>query len=184
MAHFSLIGIQAIDPGGRKVTLPRSARRRFSRSIQRILRETSLCSIATLTPGGYPHINTAYFAVSEGFELYFLSHPGSRHCRNLSKFPSAAVTVFSSGQRWTAPGRGLQLFGRCAQARGRHADAAEQAYGKRFPAHARWKAALEGDSPARAYRFYRFVVSALKILDERTFGDGVFVSARVGRRRR
>jgi uncharacterized protein YhbP (UPF0306 family) len=184
MTDFSLIAVQAVNAAGRRVTLPRVARRRLSRIVHQMLRENVLCSIATVTPANHAHINTAYFAYSDGLELYFLSHPNSLHCRNLSKVPSVAATVMSSDQRWTAPGRGLQLFGRCIQARGRYADAAERVYGKRFSAYARWKASVEADSPGRDYRFYRLVVSALKILEERALGDGVFVRAGVRRTRR
>ena len=150
-------------------------------SIFAILETSALCSIATVTTDDRAHINTAYFSYSDGFELYFLSHPHSLHCRNLSVNSSMAMTAFSSVQQWTDPGRGLQLFGTCRQAAGSHAEEAEQLYAARFQAYANWKATLEEGDLAREYRFYRFSVSSLKILDEKNFGDAVFIHASVRR---
>lgn len=180
MARPRLTEIQAIDPAYEPV-VSRITPSRLWRAVHRVLRESPLCSIATVTPVGRPHVNTAYFAFSEEMVLYFLSHPSSLHCRNLSRNASSAVTVFASHQGWATPGRGLQLFGRCARAMGRHARDGRLAYGKRFRAYERWRANLRPDSPGRDYCFYRFVVSTLKILDERQFGGGVFIEARVGR---
>ncbi|SRR6266581_4862711 len=126
----------------------------------------------------------ARFAFSEPFELVFLSHPGSGHSRNLSRDGSAAAAVFASRQNWGGPDRGVQLFGHCRQVTGRRAPTVERLYAQRFRAYTRRKAALGAEPVGREYRFYRFVASALKILDERQFGDGVLIKMNVGRRSR
>jgi len=154
---------------------------RVRRSVFAILESNVLCSIATVTPEGHPHINSAYFGYSDDLELYFLSHPGSLHCRNLSRNASMAMTVFNSAQRWTEPGQGLQLFGTGARADGRAAEDAERIYGRRFPAYASWKAALAADDLSREYRFYRFDVGTVRILDEKNLGDAVWVRVSVRR---
>lgn len=154
----------------------------------RILRNNVLCSIATVR-GNRAHINTAYFAYSPALELYFLSAPDSVHCRNLEANPSMAMTVFSSAQTWGKPDRGIQLFGVARKARGREAEVARRWYAKRFRAYA---LTVTGTSEAnrrqtrqlQSYRFYRFVPTKVKVLDEREFGDGVFVVAAIPRRRR
>jgi uncharacterized protein YhbP (UPF0306 family) len=150
-------------------------------SIFRILSNNMLCSIATVTPEGRPHINTAYFSYSDALELIFLSHPDSMHCRNLSGDSSIAMAVFSSAQQWIDPGQGIQLFGTCEQTSGSFVDKAERSYAKRFDAYTSWKEKLKGDDLARQYRFYLFLVTGVKILDERAFGDAVFVRASVQR---
>ena len=152
---------------------------RIWRSIARALAESPLCAWATVTGSRQPHINTAYFAYSEDLDLYFLSHPSSTHCRNVSANPSMAVAVFASTQSWTSPGLGLQLFGRCEPATGMHSEAAERLYGLRFPAHAAWKDTLKPGETAFAYRFYRFVPEMIKILDEAEFGDAVWLALRL-----
>ncbi len=152
-----------------------------SASVFRILASNMLCSMATVTPQGHPHINTAYFSYSDSLQLFFLSHPGSVHCQNLAREPSLAMTVFSSAQQWTNPDEGIQLFGICEEARGSLIDEAERSYANRFQAYASWKGALKGDDSARQYRFYLFRVAAVKLLDERSFGDAVFVRASINR---
>jgi uncharacterized protein YhbP (UPF0306 family) len=158
------------------------------RSILGILRENTLCSMATVAPGNRAHINTAYFCYSAQLELYFLSDPEAQHCKNLERNPSLAMTIFSSSQKWGNPDRGLQLFGTCRRVDGRPAEEAAHWYGTRFPAFGKW---LKGASDAdrrqaallRSYAFHRFLPKRIKILDEREFGGGVFVTAIVKRGR-
>lgn len=160
--------------------------RRVQRSLARILRENVLCSMSTIAPRHRAHINTAYFRYSRELELFFLSDPSSLHCRNVRGNPSIAMAVFRSDQPWDKPGRGVQLFGRCSEVRGRKAKEAEELCGERFPAygrHLRGKSVEDRRMAAglRAYRFYRFVPRTVKILDEAEFGGGVFVVADVER---
>ncbi len=155
---------------------------RIRRSISRILRENVLCSISTVAANNRAHINTAYFCYTPDFALYFLSDPDSRHCRNLARNPSLAMTIFTSAQDWG----GHQLFGSCRRTMGREARQAERFYAARFAAYAKW---MKGLTPAerrqaallRSYSFYRFLPSRIKILDEREFGGAIFVTATVVR---
>lgn len=154
---------------------------RVRRSLFRLLRENHLCAISTVSRNYRAHINTAYFCFSDELEVFFLSHPSSLHSRNLSTNPSMAIAIFSSSPEWAGRDHGVQLFGTCTQATGAQARKAERLYGKRFPAYARWKTGLRKGDQARDYRFYRFETNKLKLLDEKEFGDAVFVSAAVRR---
>ena len=178
MNSFWLKDIQPTDVTGTTLNNELSEEH-VRQSVLSILGANVLFSISTVTPKGRAHINTAYFSYSDTLELYFLSHPGSLHCRNLSRNASMAVTIFSSVQQWTDPGQGLQLFGACAVTSGASVEEAERAYRRRFPAYQNWKASLKNEDLAREYRFYRFDVASIKILDERNLGDAVFVSASV-----
>ena len=153
-----------------------------ARSVARVLKETGLCAWATVTKQGRAHINIGYFAQSPDFHLYLLSHPASLHCCNITTNASMAVAVFVSPQDWTAPGRGIQLFGLCTEVGGDDTDYAERVYSHRYTAYAAWKAALKPGDSAEQYRFYRFVPDRVKILDEAEFGNAVFVQAEVVRR--
>jgi len=138
--------------------------------------------MATVAAGRRAHINTAYFCSSADLDVYFLSDPSALHCRNLTTNPTMAITVFSSSQRWGHPDRGVQLFGTCREASARHAVEAERLYRQRFPAYGRWRRVNgAGNGGAFRYRFYHFAPRMVKILDERTFGAGVFVYAAVRR---
>ena len=176
------------------MTRLRTVRRAFSdprvqRSLRRILRENVLCSISTVTGGNQAHVNTAYFAYSPNLEFCFLSDVDSVHCRNVERNPSMAIAIFRSAQTWGKQNRGIQLFGVCRPASGRDAVRAESAYGKRFPAYLRYVRSTRGEdrrmgAQLQSYRFYRFVPSTVKILDENEFGGGVFVVASVRTRTR
>ncbi len=138
---------------------------------RRLLGASTLCAIATVSPGGRSHVSTAYFAWSRAFDVVWLSAPKALHSRNLRTNPSVAVAVYDSTLSWGGPDRGIQLFGSASELAGRAAVEAEQLYAKRFAASARMK--------GRVYRFYRFRPRRMKLFDEREFGSGVFVTARI-----
>jgi uncharacterized protein YhbP (UPF0306 family) len=167
-------GKGTLQTGLRELTAERARR-----SIIRVLDGIPLGAWATITSGGEAHVNTAYYSYSEDLVLYFMSHPQSLHCQNLSANSSMAVAIFASEQKWTDPGRGLQLFGRCDQLKGRDAEIAERTYGQRFRAYADWKGSLKPGDAALDYRFYRFVPHRVKVLDEAEFGDAVWVELQV-----
>lgn len=155
--------------------IERSKRRisssRLAATARRLLDAAPLFALATVSPGGRAHVNTAYFAWSRSYDLVWLSAPEARHSRNLRANPSAAVAVFASRQSWGGKDRGIQLFGSAREVSGRDARAAQALYERRFPE--------SKGSDLDAYRFYRFRPRRLKLFDERTLGVGTFVTARV-----
>jgi uncharacterized protein YhbP (UPF0306 family) len=150
-------------------------------SIQSILRRNVLCSMATVTPGGIAHINTAYFAFSPKLEFCFFSFPDSRHARNLLRNSSMSMAVFDSNQHWGRPDRGLQLFGRCRVASALWKTRMTTLYAHRFPGFWKWQRAVEREGGAFPLNVYRFVPTELKLFDERIFGRGIFVRVRIPR---
>jgi uncharacterized protein YhbP (UPF0306 family) len=158
------------------MTIQRSGRRiaagRISTLTRELLGTSSLCAIASVSPGGRAHVNTAYFAAGPELELVWLSEPEARHSRNLRANPTVAIAVYDSMQSWGAPDRGIQLFGSARDVRGAVIEDCEALYQSRFPAY------REVDLPA--YRFYRFRPRRLKLFDELELGPAVFVTAKVG----
>ncbi len=169
------------DVRGRRLPSAPPTEQQVRGSVLGILRDTRLCSIATVTPRHRACISTAHFCYSAELELFFLSHPASHHSRNLAVNPSMAIAVFDSRQPWGGADRGVQLAGRCHQAAGSEIARAERLYGTRFTAYSQWRATSAEDAAAREYRFYRFVPTRVKILDEPAFGSAVFVEATVTR---
>jgi uncharacterized protein YhbP (UPF0306 family) len=176
-----LLDLESRNAAGMPVATVGLSDERMRTSLLGVLEKNVLCSMATATPENRAHINTAYFCYSEEFELFFLSHPNSLHCRNLMTNTSMAMNIFSSSQEWTGPDQGVQLLGTCSQVSGADERKAEQLYGVRFPAYAEWRRGLKDSDFARAYRFYRFIASSLKLLDEKEFGDAVFLCATIER---
>jgi uncharacterized protein YhbP (UPF0306 family) len=183
MKRVVLTIADAVDASGSGIEVPRISEERVRRSLFRILKSNVLCSMATITPDGRAHINTAYFSFTRDLVLYFLSHPRSTHCRNLATNPSIAFAVFSSRQIWSGPDQGLQLFGPCHQAERSHSKRATESYGKRFRQYRKWKSTLAPDDPAREYQWYEFVPNYIKVFDEKAFGETVFVCLNVERRK-
>ena len=143
---------------------------RLTAIARRLLDESKLCAIATVSSSRRPHINTAYFAWGSEFEIVWLSAPDATHSRNVRATGSAAIAVFRSTQTWGGSDRGIQLFGRARELRGRASLEAERLYAKRFRAY-------EGDLPA--FRFYRLATRRMKLFDERVLGGGTFVTVTV-----
>ena len=181
MREAKLVIVAMTDPAGMPITDERPSPRAVRASLFRMLRNNVLCSMATVTPEHRAHVNTAYFSYSDELELYFLSHPASRHCQNLEVNPSMAMTVFSSSQRWGGPDRGLQLFGTCKRASGATAIKAADSYTRRFAAFADWQESLSENDPGKSYAFYRFVVARVNVFDEQAWGKPVFVLASISR---
>lgn len=110
----------------------------------------------------------AVFYANEGFDLCFLSSPGSRHCTALRENPAAAATVQEDYADWRAI-RGVQLEGRVEALEGGEADRVRALYGARFPI-----ARPGDDTPApiaaalAKVRWYRFTASRVFWIDNAT----------------
>jgi uncharacterized protein YhbP (UPF0306 family) len=144
---------------------------RLASLARRLLDTSTLCAIATVSPPGRAHVNTAYFAWNRDLDLVWLSEPDAQHSRNLAANPTAAVAVYDSTQVWSGSDRGIQLFGSAREVRGSAARDAERLYAKRFPEFVPTKLS--------AYSFYRFRPRRVKLFDESELGAGVFVTASV-----
>jgi nitroimidazol reductase NimA-like FMN-containing flavoprotein (pyridoxamine 5'-phosphate oxidase superfamily) len=92
---------------------------------RRLLSASTLCAIATVSPGSRSHVNTAYFAWSRALDVVWLSAPEALHSRNVRTNPSVAVAVYDSTLSWGGPDRGIQLFGSASELAGRAALEAE-----------------------------------------------------------
>ena len=144
---------------------------RLAVTTRRLLNASTLCAIATVSPGNRAHVNTAYFAWSPEFDLVWLSEPRARHSRNIRANGTVAIAVYASSQSWGKPDRGIQLFGSAREVEGAAAERAGALYAGRFPEYPK--------ADLGAYRFYLFRPRRLKLFDERSLGGGVFVTARL-----
>lgn len=147
------------------------AAKRIVTVAQRLLDASPLCAIATVTPNGRAHVNTAYFAWSDDFRVVWLSEPGAVHSRNIQVNDSVAIAVYDSAQVWGRSDRGIQLFGRAHEVVRPDETNAEVLYAARFPDYQ--------VSRFSAYRVYVLQAQRLKLFDEDALGAGVFVTASV-----
>ena len=149
---------------------------RVAATAESLLEASTLCAIATVTPVGQPHFNTAYFAWARDLCLVWLSERGAQHSRNIRANSNASVAVYDWEQRWGGPDRGIQLFGTARELERPADSGAERLYAARFSDYRRQE--------LDAYRFYAFRPRRIKVFDESELGAGVLVTARLGRQRR
>ena len=154
----------------RRIAKHPSARRLVAMT-RRLLDQSTLCAIATASPASHAHVNTAYFAWSDRFDIVWLSAPEAHHSRNIRANPSAAVAVYDSTQTWGESDHGMQLFGRARELKGRAAAAAQRLYAARFDAY---------QFDLEAYRFYRLRPTRIKLFDEHALGGATWVTVAVG----
>ena len=74
----------------------------------------------------------AVFYVNEGFNLFFLSLPSSRHALNLEANPWVSATVQEDYRNWHEI-KGIQLEGKAIRIEGVEQAAAAVRYGLKFP---------------------------------------------------
>jgi uncharacterized protein YhbP (UPF0306 family) len=145
----------------------RVAAARIAKLARDLLDASTLCAIATVSPGGKAYVNTAYFAWSPELDVVWLSDPQARHSRNVRANGSVAIAVYDSSQTWGRPDRGIQLFGSARE----DDDDAEAIYAGRFREY-------DADD-FDAYCLYRFRPRRIKLFDEPNLGSATFVTARV-----
>lgn len=74
----------------------------------------------------------AVYYVNDGYTLYFLSAPHTRHCQHIAQNPLVAATIQENYQKWTEI-KGIQLQGVCSPIKGAERDQAIQLYAQKFP---------------------------------------------------
>jgi uncharacterized protein YhbP (UPF0306 family) len=152
----------------------------LNKSIFDLLKKSTQCSIATTWNNDLNYINTVYFSFNKNLELFFLSDPRTQHCRNILKNSWVSIAVSDSRQVWQEPKQGLQLFGTCRMTRGTSKIRAEYNYIKRFIGYRDWiKILTEKERRAFTSKFFIIKVEWLKIFDEPTFGEEVYITLKI-----
>ena len=131
----------------------------------RYLNDHHVVTLATAGAGsGFPWAS-AVFYVNDGFTLYFLSSPTSRHCLNLGENPHVAATVQEDYDDWPKI-KGVQLEGVASEIAGDEESAARKLYGEKYPIIGKL-----GQAPAvivkamAKVRWYKVMPSRLYFID-------------------
>lgn len=94
------------------------------------LRGHNVMTVGTKGPEGL--WSAAVFYVSDGFTLYFLSAPGSRHSLNIAREARVAATIQEDYRECRAI-KGIQLEGHASRLEGPEQARAALLYGRKFP---------------------------------------------------
>jgi uncharacterized protein YhbP (UPF0306 family) len=125
----------------------------------------AVLTLATCGPNGAAA--AAVFYAARGLDLFFLSAPGTLHCRNIAADPRVAVTIQDSGEDW-ARIQGLQLHATTHELHGAAAQAAQQTYMERFPAVFSAAAAAPATGLAAALKkiaWFQLTVTRIRYID-------------------
>lgn len=143
----------------------------------RYLREHHVMTLAT--GGAHGPWAAAVFYVNDGFELYFLSAPTTRHCADLAADPRVAATVQEDYADWPAI-RGVQLEGHARPVDETELPRVKALYGAKFPLVGRIAQAPDFIVAALArVRWYHLAPAAVHYIDNsRGFGHRSLVLAR------
>ncbi|MGO9005557.1 MAG: pyridoxamine 5'-phosphate oxidase family protein [Beijerinckiaceae bacterium] len=107
----------------------------------------------------------AVFYVSDGFTLYFLSSPTSRHCQNIARDPHVAATIQEDYADWPEI-KGLQLEGMASTISGEDEARARGLYGEKYPLVGMISQAPSAIVAAMArVRWYRIVPQRVYFID-------------------
>jgi len=105
----------------------------ISKLQQRVRDYLAAHHVATLaTMGSDGPWAAAVFYVSDGYTLYFLSSPSTRHCTNLKRDPRVAVTIQDDCSGWKEI-KGIQLEGGVRELSGAEETAARRLYAEKYP---------------------------------------------------
>jgi len=94
------------------------------------LRSHHVMTLATCVNGD-PWAAAVFYA-SDGFKLFFLSSPTSRHSLNLSRNMRVAATIQEDYSDWLTI-KGVQLEGAASEIQGEEEQVARRLYGDKFP---------------------------------------------------
>jgi hypothetical protein len=148
-------------------------------TIRAYLEAHRVMTVATAGPWA-----AAVFYVSDGFDLFFLSSPESRHCAALAASPRVAVTIHDAAADWRAI-RGVQGEGVARPSRGAEKARARKLYAAKFPF---LREAAREAAIARALertRWYRIALDGIWFVDNaRGFGHRDAVDLKRARSRR
>lgn len=103
---------------------------RLNIRVEQYLRDHNVATLATGSAGDL--WAAAVFYVSDGFTLYFLSAPTSRHALHLEQNPRVAVTIQEDYADWLKI-KGVQLEGVASELSGTEEEKARRLYGRKFP---------------------------------------------------
>lgn len=153
------------------------------KSMNGIFEQTKLLSMATIreVDGEIKSwINNAFFAYTDDLKLYVLTGPESVHGKNLQQNQSVAVTVIDTTQQPGGKRQGMQLVGKGWRITDENEESA--ALKKWFD---RMMGGADFEGFEKKYRtifeskMHVLVIDYVKIFDEKTFGEEVWIEAKV-----
>lgn len=148
----------------------------INRSLNEILSNNILLSMASIKEEKYSWIHTAFYAYSSKLRFYYVSPPSAQHSKNIDQNQSVAVSIFDTHQNPTDQKSGLQIFGMCRRATGEEVAEGLTLYSERFPWLSKYiKTPDDFDKGILESKLYIITPHTIKMLDEAVFGEEKWV---------
>ena len=156
---------------------------KINKSLSAILDSNVLLSMATIKNKKESYINTVYYAYSNSLNFYYLSPPTAEHSKNLEKNTSVAASIFDSAQKIpTAKKSGLQIFGESRLAKGKELLEGLSLCSSRYIWIVKYiKTPRDFFKKIIESKLYIIKPRSIKIFDEPTFGNEVWVTVSLQR---
>jgi uncharacterized protein YhbP (UPF0306 family) len=152
---------------------------RLKESVDDILGQTKLLSMATSSKDAEPWINTVCFAYDDALTIYIVTYPDSKHMKNLESNNQIALNIFNSQQDGKNK-QGLQLAGMFSPVSESGQEQALRTWGKRILGDNKVDKFIE-DFKTWSVKPYKIVIDYVKIFDEVRFGKETWVTCSVER---
>ena len=147
----------------------------LSDSVNLTLQSVQLMSLSI--GAAVPNICSVYFTLYDETSLCFVTNVNSKHAKLLGKTDAASVAIYNSNQLWANPKVGIQMTGNCKQASVAESIKARSRHAERFPAKTKDTTVTKMVADAMdGLRFFIFIPSEIKILDEPRFGEETYVT--------
>lgn len=143
----------------------------MKQQVLKYLRTQKLMALATIE-GNKSWSNTAYFAVDNNLNLYFVSPPSSEHCQNILKNQSVSVAIFDSNQHGSSKKIGLQIRGQAKRVKGeKNIRAAIKLWCKVVPGAEKWINYENMKNSKIESKIYQIKPTKIKFFNEILFGE-------------
>jgi hypothetical protein len=138
-------------------------KKKLTARVQGYLQDHRVATLATSS--GEDLWASAVFYVNDGYTLYFLSSPTSRHCLNMAQCSRVAVTIQEDYADWLEI-KGVQIEGIAREISGEEETRARRLYGEKFPVVGKLAQAPAVIVKALAkVRWYKVVPHSLYFID-------------------
>nr|WP_321441118.1 pyridoxamine 5'-phosphate oxidase family protein [uncultured Hyphomonas sp.] len=144
-------------------------------SVNSILENVRLLTLATVSPSGAPYVNTCYYAHDSDWCLHILTPPTTTHAKFLSSNPACAVNIVDTNHKVGDPISGLQLHGRAKLVDETHAQRSFETYTEKHKKFLEYAPNAEFVYSNFQSRFFRFEIIRGKLIDERSFGSENYI---------
>lgn len=174
-----LTSIRAISNMNKPKILDLNENSKLLSSIDLVLKNNDLLTLATVDEKGDPHVNTCYFASDDKLNLYVLTPPLARHSQYAALHPECAVNIVDSRHKLGDPITGLQLSGLLSQTNPASALIAFDSYTKKHPKFLEYASDLSVVMERFESRFFKFVIEGGQLIDEPNFGAENYIRFQV-----